>query len=392
MINIESVQASLKHLKIDGWLFADFHDREPIAQQVLGLSPKKMSTRRWFYLIPSEGEPQKIVHAIEPSRLDELPGKTTRYAGFEKLKTVLASVISGKKCLAMQYSPCGNLPSISLVDAGTVELIRSLGSDVVSSADLIQMFEARLTQEEIDSHIRASKTVDDILSAATKLINVRLQRKELVNEREVQKFILNEFDSRGLTCDNLFPIVAVNEHAADPHFEVSPDFSSPLKMGDRLLIDLWAKENNPSAIYYDITWCYQLGGVPNGEYVKLFNIARDARNAAKQLIIERTANGTTIQGWEVDNVARTIISSNGFGQYFTHRTGHSIHKSVHGNGANMDNFETHDDRKIIPGSCFSIEPGIYKSPIGVRTEINILVDLSGKVHCFGEEQKEIVII
>jgi Xaa-Pro dipeptidase len=392
MIDICRVQESLRRQRIDGWLFADFHDRDSLGLKLLGLQAKKISTRRWYYWIPANGRPVKIAHAIESHRLEALEGDTLLYAGREKLVAALSFVLGSGHTIAMQYSPYCNLPTISMVDAGTAELVKSIGNVLVSSADLVQEFEASLTAEQIASHVRASQKVHHVLAEIVKGISKYLDQGSPQTERQVQLQILDSFEAEGLTCDGSLPIVAVNEHAADPHFEVSPEASSLLQRGDRLLIDLWARENESHSMYYDIAWCYQLQTDPSEEYARLFSIAVSARKAACDLVKSRLASGAPLQGWEVDAAAREVISGQGLGEYFTHRTGHSIGEEVHGCGVNIDGFETRDERLVIPAICFSIEPGIYRDSIGVRTEVDILVDRNGVPNIYGPVQDQLIIL
>lgn len=273
-----------------------------------------------------------------------------------------------------------------------VELIRSFGVNVISSATLVQMFEARLDERQIELHRIAGNKICRIKDEAFEKIVRAIKSKITISEYEVQSFIMKQFEQNNLTCDGILPIVAVNSHAANPHFELTTENSLPIQNNDRVLIDLWARENIPNGIYYDITWCGYMGTKPPDLYSHLFNIVVNARKRAKDFIIERIAKQEPIQGWEVDDVCRSYITSEGYGDYFLHRTGHSIHTEVHGNGVNIDNLETKDDREIIPGSCFSIEPGIYKGDIGVRSEISVLLDHNRNVAVVGEEQENLICI
>ncbi|MEN6450017.1 MAG: M24 family metallopeptidase [Thermoguttaceae bacterium] len=292
----------------------------------------------------------------------------------------------------MQYSPMNNIPMVSCVDAGTVELIRSLGKEVCSSAELVQFFEARVDEAGAASHRRAGVHIQRIKDQAFQRIIDALKSNRRITEYDVQQFILAEFDKANLTCDGEPPMVGVNEHAADPHFEVSAAGSAAIKENDRVLIDLWARENTPEGIYYDITWCGFMGRTPPVEYQKIFDIAVAARELTKQFIAKRLAAGEAVRGWEADDVCRNFIAEHGYGDAIAHRTGHSIHKHVHGNGANLDNLETKDDRRLIRNSCFSIEPGIYTGGIGVRTEIDVLIDAQGTLSVAGPEQQKLILL
>ncbi len=391
-MDLKGMQDNIKALGGDGWLFCDFQNRERVAYEILGLDITKKTTRRWFYLIPAQGEPIKLVHRIEASRLDKLPGKKELYSGWEELHQKLSIILNNVNCVFMQYSPMNNLPTISLVDAGTIELVKSFDVDVLSSSNLVQIFQSQLSEEAIEFHKRAGAKIHAIKDKAFSFIFDSLISGKTITEYDVQQFIVGEFENANLNCEGKHPIVAINEHASDPHFEPRMDNSYVIKKGDNILIDLWAKEKVEGGIYYDITWCGFAGDSPSEEYIKIFDIAVNARNKAKQLIIDRIKGSKSIYGWEVDKVCRDYITEQGYGKYFVHRTGHSIDTVLHGSGVNLDNLETKDDREIIPGTCFSIEPGIYTGKMGVRTEINVLVDHSGNVITTGDEQQELILM
>lgn len=390
-MELSIIQAKLQELGIDGWLFYDHHLRDHIAYAILELDTSKMTSRRWLYYIPATGEPTKIVHRIEPRRLDTLPGKTVPYSGWAELHTAIRAAIAGAKSVAMQFSPENNVPQVSLVDGGTIDLIRSFDVEVISSANLVQIFLACLDEAQIDSHRKAAEIVQRIKDEAFALVFDSLKTGAYKTEYDIMQYILRRFDEENLTPGEHLPMVGVNEHAADPHFEVATEGSSFIKPGDALMIDLWAKFKTPRSIFYDITWCAFLGDTPPAEYEKMFNIAVQARKKAKQLLIDRFQSGTPVYGYEVDDAARTYIVEAGYGKFFVHRTGHSIGTEVHGIGVNIDNLETKDDRPIVPGVCFSLEPGLYKPPFGVRTEINIVIDYAGNVCSFGEEQEQLLL-
>ncbi|MGA2067059.1 MAG: M24 family metallopeptidase [Thermoguttaceae bacterium] len=390
-MNVNDIQRAIQDNEGDGWLFFDIHHRDTIAYQILGLDLERFTTRRWYYFIPKKGMPMKLVHRVEQGRLDTLPGNTVVYVGWKELHEQLKSLLDGSRRIFMQYSPMNNIPMVSCVDAGTVELIRSFGKDVLSSAELVQFFEARLDDAGAASHRAAGMKVQRIKDDAFQLIIRSIKANRRITEYDVQQFILAEFDRENLTCDGSPPMVGVNQHAADPHFEVSPTGSSVIKEDDRVLIDLWARENLPQGIYYDITWCGFMGRKPDEEYRHLFEIVATARSRTKQFIAQRIAGRQPVYGWEADDACRNYIAERGYGDFFLHRTGHSIHRSVHGNGANLDNLETKDERQIIWGSCFSIEPGIYKDGVGVRSEIDVLVDGQGNVSVVGPEQDKLIL-
>jgi Xaa-Pro dipeptidase len=372
MPDIKAIQAELRASKIDGWLFYDHHHRDPIAGHVLGLGDG-MATRRWFYFIPSRGEPRKLVHRIEQGALDSLSGRKQVYSGWDELHRAISKLLSGSTKIAMQYSPENNIPYIGLVDAGTVELIRKLKKKVVTSADLVQKFEAVWTPEQLTSHLEAGKIVDRITGAAFESAAACVSEGRPITEYELQQWIMDRFRANGLTTAEP-PIAAVQPNNGDPHYEPKASGSRPIRAGDLLLLDIWAKFDNPGSVYYDITWTGYLGKRAPDAYAKIFRIVRDARNRAVDFVRESVARGRSIHGWEVDRAARESIRKAGYGKYFVHRTGHSIGQQVHGNGANMDGLETRDDRMIIPRTCFSIEPGIYLPEFGIRSEVNVYVD------------------
>jgi Xaa-Pro dipeptidase len=395
---VEDIQRALKEAGLDGWLFYDFRQSDPLAYRILKLDPKQFSTRRWFYFVPAEGEPVRINHAIEQGKLDRLPGRKLVYSSWpllhEHLREVLTSAGNGRAArIAMQYSPENSIPYISRVDAGTIELVRSLGAEPVTSADLVQLFEAVWTDEQYRSHVTAANNVHDIIQEAFAEVGKRLRAGEEVNEYEIQQFMVRRFEEENMTCDGDHPIVSVNANAASPHYQPNAEKFAPIKRGDFLLLDVWAKLKEPGAVYADQTWTGFVGDSPSEEHVKVFQIVRDARDAAIEFVRESVAAGREIKGAEVDDVSRGVIERAGYGQYFTHRTGHSIGEEVHGNGAHIDNLETRDSRKIIPRTCFSIEPGVYlPGNFGVRSEIDLYVGDEG-IEVTGQPiQTELVLI
>ncbi|RKY84185.1 aminopeptidase P family protein [candidate division KSB1 bacterium] len=392
-MDIKRIQEELRKYNLDGWLFCDFHNRDQIAYKVLGMDGSKMCTRRWFYFIPAEGEPKKLVHSVEKTKLDTLPGTKAVYLPYNQLHQLLKEMLGNPKKIAMQYSPYNDIPYVSLVDGGTIELVRKFGHEVVSSADLVQTFEALIDEEGYKLHLQAGELVQEIKNQAFKEIERAIKAGEKVTEYDIQQFIAKKFKENNLQNDGEDPIVGVNEHPADPHFEPTPENSYVIKKGDTLLIDLWAKMDVPGGIYYDITWSGFVGKNPPPKYVEIFNVVRDARDAAVNFIREKFDKKEVCYGWEVDDACRKVVSEAGYGQYFTHRTGHSIGDCVHGNGVNIDNLETKDSRQIVPGICFSIEPGIYlEGEMAVRTEIDVFVTLKGEVVVAGEVQKELVLL
>jgi Xaa-Pro dipeptidase len=370
MPDIKAIQAALRASKIDGWLFYDHHHRDPIAAHVLGLSTEGMVTRRWFYFIPAKGEPRKLVHRIERGALDSLPGRQLEYSSWQELHAGLRKLMSGSRAIAMQYSPENNIPYIGLVDAGTVELVRKLKKRVVSSADLVQTFEAAWTPEQLKMHLEAGHAVDHIVRGAFGRASEAVRDAQPLTEFELQQWILQQFRASGLTTAEP-PVVAVQPNNANPHYEPTKDASRPIRAGDLLLLDVWAKYDRPASVYYDVTWMGFLGERVPEAYAKIFRIVRDARDAAIQYVKQTLTKGRAVHGWEVDRAAREVIRKAGYAKYFVHRTGHSIGQEVHGNGANMDGLETRDDRKIVPRTCFSVEPGIYLPEFGIRSEVNV---------------------
>jgi len=390
--NLMAIQKALDSFGIDGWLFYDVANRDPIAYQILSLDPHRLTTRRWYYLIPRSGSPVKLVHKIERERLAELTGSTMVYASWFELQNSIAEILRPCKKIAMQYSPSGHLFTISYVDAGTVELIRSFGVEVISSANLIQLFIATIGEQGIALHKEAGIKVQNIKDEVFNVILEAVKSGRHITEYDAQQFILERFAKENLTCEGLNPIVALNSHAADPHFEPTQQNSSKVQWNDRILIDLWAKVDAPAGVYYDITWCAYLGANPPQEYVEMFDTVVHARNLAKSFISEKLKKGEKVFGWQVDDICRSYISSKGYGDYFTHRTGHSIDTRIHGSGVDLDNFESRDEREIIPGVCFSIEPGIYKRDVGVRSEISVLIDNSKNLIVVGKEQEGLVLL
>jgi Xaa-Pro dipeptidase len=384
-MEIALIQEALRRENLDGWLFFDHHHRDPLAYRVLGLNPHKHVTRRWYYMIPAEGEPTGAVHRIEAGVLDILPGEKHRYSSWQEQHALLAKLLQGMKRVAMQYSPRCAVPYVAMVDAGTVELVRDLGVDVLSSAELIQIFEANLNETQFASHVEAGKRVDRVREGAFKFIAAGLASG--VDELAVRDYVREEFRKAGLVSEN-GPIVGVNAHAGDPHFEPLPETNVPIRSGDLILLDMWAKLDEPGSIYYDITWTGFCGDAPD-RVKNVFEVVRDARDSAIKTVSQAAAAGREIRGFEVDDSARAHIRSAGFGEQFVHRTGHSIGEEVHGTGANMDNLETHDDRRILPGALFSIEPGIYLPEFGIRSEVNMFVR-TGSADTTGGVQRQLV--
>jgi Xaa-Pro aminopeptidase len=388
-MNLPAIQSALLERNIDAWLFYDHHHRDPIAYRVLGLPASLMVTRRWFYLIPAQGEPSKLVHKIEAGHLDSLPGAKSVYSGWQELFAQLNTFLGNHKTIAMQYSPNNLVFTVSLVDAGTIELVRSMGKTVVSAADLIAQFESTWTDEQIQTHFAARDAVDSITAAAFPEIGKRV-RNGGTTEHAMQQWFMEAFRRENLVTDDP-PVVAVNANSGNPHYEPHAEGSAPIREGDFVLLDVWAKKNTPGAVYYDITWTGYVGKAPSDKQREIFQIVRDARDVGVKTVLDAIAAGQHIAGWQVDRATRDHIQKSGYGDYFIHRTGHSIGTDVHSNGANMDDLEIHDERQILPNSCFSIEPGIYLPDFGVRSEVNVLVR-SNRAEVTGKIQREIVII
>ncbi len=388
-MNLSAIQAALRERNIDGWLFCDHHHRDPIAYRVLGLPQNLMVTRRWFYLVPADGEPVKLVHKIEAGHLDSLPGTKQLYAGWQELFASIKVMLKSYRDIAMQYSPNNLIFTISLVDGGTLDLIRGLGKNVVSSGDLVAQFESTLSEEQIKSHFAARDSIDAITAAAFQEIGSRV-RNGGATEHKIQQWILEAFKREDLVTDDP-PVVAVNKNSANPHYGPSAESSSPIRSGDFVLLDIWGKKNTPGSMYYDITWTGFIGPSPSQKMLEVFTVVRDARDVGVQTVMEAVSAGRALAGWEVDRVTRNFIQSAGYGDYFIHRTGHSIASDIHANGANMDDLEIHDERRILPNSCFSIEPGIYLPEFGVRSEINVMVR-PNSAEVTGRIQRELVII
>lgn len=393
MPDIARIQRELTAAGVDGWLLYDFHNRDAIAYHVLGMDYGKFTSRRWFYWIPAAGDPVRLCHKVEARKLDSLPGERRLYLSWRELHASLKAVLGPARTVAMQYSPTANIPYVSVVDGGTIDLIRSLGYEVVSSAGLVQTFQAVLDEAAYQSHLAAGERVQRIKDEAFALIGDSLRGGRALTQYDVQQFIVRRFGEEGLTCKGEYPIVGTNEQPADPHFEPTPENARAIGAGDTILIDLWAKLDQPKAIFYDITWCGFAGSTPPAKYVEIFHVVRDARQAALDFIRARYAEGRPLYGWEVDDACRKVVEDAGYGPYFIHRTGHSIGEEVHGNGVNIDNLETKDERELVPGICFSIEPGIYLAgEMAVRSEINVFITPSGRVDVAGEMQRELVLV
>ena len=370
-LKIEDVQKDLRAAKLDGWLFYDFRGRDPIAHRVLQL-PHSMRTRRWFYFIPAKGTPKKLVHKIEIHSLAVLPGDTLYFSAHSELISNLKKILGRARTVAMQYSAKNAIPYVSMVDAGTLELVRSTGVKVVTSADLVQKYEACWTKAQLESHLAAGRAIDAIVQGAFAYAGRSVREKSPITEYDLQQWILRKFAEAGLETEE-GPDVAVNKNASDPHYGPPPTESSSIKEGDLLLLDVWGKQKSPDGVYYDITWVGYLGTKVPDKFAKVFNVVREARDRGVNMILDSVKAGKRIQGWQIDNAVRAVIDRAGYGKYFFHRTGHNIGQSVHGNGVNIDGLETRDERHLIPGTCNSIEPGIYLPEFGIRSEVDVYI-------------------
>jgi Xaa-Pro dipeptidase len=398
---VSEIQRALREAQLDGWLFYDFRKSDPLAYRILLMDRHLFASRRWAYYIPAEGEPVKIVHRIEQEKLDGLPGRQLVYLRWQQLHGFLREALglsdetrkedSRPLRVAMQYSPNNNIPYVSRVDAGIVELVRSFGAEPVTSADLVQIFEAVWTPEQKEMHDRAADNIHRIILEAFAEIGRRVRAGEETTEYDIQQFMVRRFEEEEMTSDDDPPIVAVNSNSAMPHYGPSAARHSPIGRGDFVLLDVWAKMKRPGAVYADQTWTGYVGERVPQEHARIFNIVSGARDAAVEFLREQIGAGNYVRGAEVDDVSRAVIERAGYGDSFTTRTGHSIGEEVHGNGANIDNLETPDERRIIPHTCFSIEPGIYQENLfGLRSEIDVYVG-DGEIEVTGQPiQTEIV--
>jgi Xaa-Pro dipeptidase len=388
-MNLTAIQSALRDANLDGWLFYDHHHRDPLAYSILGLDPNAHITRRWFYFIPAQGEPKKLVHRIEAGRLDALPGIKAVYSSWQELESQLEALLSGQKRIAMQYSPRNAIMYVSMVDAGTIELLRSLGKEIVTSADLVSHFEAVLTDDQLATHYVAQKHIDEILAAGWNEIGTRT-RSGGTNEHAMVEYLQEAMSRAGLIWEH-GPNVSAGANSADSHYEPTAANSRAIHKGDFVLIDIWAKlKDDPSAVWYDITWTGVVGREPTEREHLIFNTVRDARDASIKVVQDAFATNKPIAGWQADDASRNVIRAAGYAEWFTHRTGHNIGTVLHGNGAHLDNLETHDERLILPNTCFSVEPGLYfPGEFGIRSEVDMIAR-KGKAEVTGRIQTELV--
>jgi Xaa-Pro aminopeptidase len=390
--NLAAMQAALVEAGLDGWLFYDHHHRDPIAARILHLDEKALVTRRWYYFVPAAGEPRKLVHRIEQGRLDRLPGAKALYSSWQELEAGLELMLTGARTVAMQYSPNNAIMYVSMVDAGTVEFLRGLGKRIVSSADLVSRFEAVLSEEQMATHGVAQRALDAILAEGWREIGRRLRsaagKAALYTEFDHMQWLSEGMRREGLVWED-GPNVSVNANSSDSHYEPTAEGSSPIREGDFLLIDIWARLNRPGSVFYDITWTGVVGREPTEREQQVFATVVEARDAAIRTVEEAFAAGRPMRGFEADDAVRNVIRAAGFGAFFTHRTGHNIGRELHGAGAHLDNLETHDERLLLPRTCFSVEPGIYLPEFGVRSEVDMLT-APGKAWVTGRIQRELV--
>jgi Xaa-Pro dipeptidase len=390
MFNLSAIQSALRDFQLDAWLLYDFRGSNVLARRVLDFPDGPAGSRRWFYCIPAEGEPRKLVHRIERGALDHLPGEKTVYLRWQELEKGVQKLLGKSQNVAMEYSPRNGNPYVSRVDAGVIELVRWFGANIVSSGDLIQMFEATWDDEQWQMHLEAARHTDSAYATAWRFIAEKVRSAGSVRESEVQAVIMAHFEQHGMTTYHP-PIVGVNEHSGDPHYETTPATDTAMKEGDFVLIDLWAKLARPRAVYSDLTRVGFIGKSAPERHQQIFQIVAAARDAAIAKVQSAFASNTPLRGWEVDQAAREVIQEAGYGDQFCHRTGHNIGQETHGNGANMDNLETREERLVLPRTCFSIEPGIYLPEFGVRSEVNVFIGPDRTVHVTGGElQTEVV--
>ncbi|WP_435019561.1 M24 family metallopeptidase [Tundrisphaera sp. TA3] len=391
MFDLEKVQSALHEAGLDGWLLYDFRGSNPLARRILDLGDRKPGSRRFFYFIPARGTPVKVVHAIESAALDHLPGTKRVFSRWQELEAAVGEQVAGRSRIAMEYSPRNANPYIGRVDAGTIEMVRSFGPEIVSSGDLIQEFEATWDDDQWRMLLRAAEVTDSAFDVAFGLIRKAVRDGRKTSESEVQRAILDHFAAHGLVTYSP-PNVSVGPHSGDPHYEMTAETDAPIGPGDFVLIDLWAKVDDPKGVYSDLTRVGYVGETVPEKYEQVFDVVARARDAAIAAVRDAFAAGRPIRGGEVDDAARSVIEAAGLGKFYTHRTGHNIGREVHGNGAHLDNLETRDDRLILRRTGFSIEPGVYyPDDFGIRSEVNLFVDAGGQVHVTGGEPQERVL-
>ena len=390
MFDLNAIQNALQDAQLDGWLLYDFRGSNQLARRVMNIPDGAMGSRRCAYGIPATGEPLKIVHRIEDAALDHLPGEKEIYLRWQEFEAAFEKFLTGKSRVAMEYSPKNGNPYISRVDAGTIELVRSFGVEVVSSGDLIQLFEATWSSEQWAMHQEASVLTNAAFDIAWKLIAVSVRDVGGIEEKAVCDAIMEHFHTNGMTTYHP-PIVGRGAHSGMPHYETGTGKDTLIREGDFVLIDLWAKLDRHMAVYSDLTRTGFVGKDVPEKYTQIFNIVAAARDAGIEKVKTAMAAGESLRGGDVDDAVRKVIDDAGYGDDFGHRTGHSIGQEVHGNGAHIDNLETREDRHILTNTCFSIEPGIYLAEFGVRSEVDVYVDGERNVHVTGGLLQQAVI-
>lgn len=389
MFDLNETQAAIKEFGMEGWLLYDFRGINYLAARIANIPEDDRGSRRWLYFVPAEGEPQKLVHAIESGMLDHLPGEKTIYLKWQELEAGIKHMMGDAKKVAMEYSENGGNPYVSRVDAGTVELIRSMGKEVVSSGNLIQYFEARLTDEQWESHLKADKLNQAAFEMAWQTIADHVRAGKPLRESELQQKVMDFYHANNMTTYHA-PIVGAGPNSGDPHYSPQPGSDREIKQGDFVLLDMWAKLDEPGAIYTDLTKTGFVGETVPEKYTEIFDIVAAARDASIETARKAYESGDTLFGWQIDQASRDVIESAGYGKYFNHRTGHNIGQETHGNGAHMDNLETREGRTVIPRTCFSIEPGIYLEEFGVRSEVNVYISPDKEVIVTGGLQTEVL--
>lgn len=387
--DLPAIQSAIREFGFDGWLLYDFRGLNVLAQRVLGIDSNDVGSRRYFYYVPAEGDPQKLVHRIETEALDHLPGQKQVYLRWQELHEELKAMVGSADKIAMEYSPNNANPYVSRVDGGTVELIRSLGPDVGSSGNLVQYFESRWSSVQWELHLEADRLNQAAFEMAWSMVRDSIETGHILRETDLQNHVMAYYAANNMTTYHP-PIVAVGRHSGDPHYVPSLGTDAEIKRGDSLLLDMWAKMDVPLGVYSDLTKVGFVGDDVPEEYTNIFNIVAASRDAGIKCVEDAFAAGRELQGWEVDKASRDVIEEAGYGEFFIHRTGHNIGRETHGNGAHMDNLETKEERLVMPETCFSIEPGIYMEPFGIRSEINVFVDSDSKVHVTGGVQTEVL--
>ena len=387
--DLAAVQSAVSDFGFDGWLLYDFRGLNVLALRVLGIAENDIGSRRFFYFVPASGQPQKLVHRIESGALDHLPGEKTVYLSWQELHAGLKKLLEGSSNVAMEYSPKNANPYISRVDAGTVELVRDNGVEVVSSGNLIQFFEARWTPKQWDLHLQADKLNQAAFEMAWKCIADNIRAGNSIRETDLQNHVMEYYGRNKMTTYHP-PIIGVGPNSGDPHYASQVGSDKEITSGDFILLDMWAKMDDPDGVYSDVTKVGFVGDEVPEQFTKIFDIVAAARDAGIECAESAFAQGRDLQGWEVDRATRDVIDNAGYGEFFIHRTGHNIGRETHGNGTHMDDLETKEERLVMPLTCFSIEPGIYLEEFGVRCEVDVFVDENSKVHVSGGVQKEVM--